>query len=164
VNPKIEELFANHSRPQILIPLSYFGQALEQWVARWQKGIKRVNSPTAFIFLPAFMSLTFTEDNIDPVLLAMDPTFAFLQNVKAASASGPSPSASASGSNSPSLDSPGSNEEDTMDQSPDTPVPSGSNVTAPLVAFGRLVKRQTELTEQSTVAFDQFCAVSLWLS
>ncbi|KAJ7259292.1 hypothetical protein C8J57DRAFT_1515365 [Mycena rebaudengoi] len=105
------------------------------------------------------MSLTFTEDNIDPVLLPMDPTFAFLQNVKAASASGLSPSASASGSNSPSLDSPGSNEEDTMDQSPDTPVPSGSNVTAPLVAFGRLVKRQTELTEQSTVAFDQFCAL-----
>ncbi|KAJ7246687.1 hypothetical protein C8J57DRAFT_1523393 [Mycena rebaudengoi] len=107
------------------------------------------------------MSSTFTEDNIDPALLAMDPAFAFLLNIKATSASGPSLSgqASASGSSSPSMDSPGSNEGDTMDQSPDTPVPSGSNATTPLVAFGHLVKRQTELTEQSTVAFDQFCAL-----
>ncbi|KAJ7752334.1 hypothetical protein B0H16DRAFT_1459930 [Mycena metata] len=88
------------------------------------------------------MSDTFSDANIDPALLALDPTRMLLHRVR--STPNPNPPEERM-------------EDDDLPETP--PVPPGSSATRPtsLVAYGRLVKGKTNLSDASTVLFDQFC-------
>ncbi|KAJ6629390.1 hypothetical protein B0H10DRAFT_2208792 [Mycena sp. CBHHK59/15] len=101
------------------------------------------------------MSDSFVDANIDPQILAMDPVAQMLQMLRA---SAPGDGAIAPGPMSPAVN--GSTGDDNMDQDiPGTPTafnfaPLGMSSMA---AFGGMVKHQINLTDKSTVAFDQFC-------
>ncbi|KAJ6567791.1 hypothetical protein B0H10DRAFT_1928643 [Mycena sp. CBHHK59/15] len=99
------------------------------------------------------MSDTFTDANIDPQIRAMNPAAQLLQMVRTRAATAP-PQGSPSG---------GSEDDEFMDQDLPANPPLQSAAynsignSSTLVSFGRLLKRQFKLSNQSSVAFDQFC-------
>jgi hypothetical protein len=102
------------------------------------------------------MASSFTDENIDPSLLTMDPNMDPAQKLMARMRANP-PSLT--------LNLPPPNDEN-IDNNDQLDLPSSiaiPNLSAPsnssLVAFGRLVKRQVNLSDASSVAFDQFCQV-----
>ncbi|KAJ7847524.1 hypothetical protein B0H13DRAFT_2091842 [Mycena leptocephala] len=88
------------------------------------------------------MSSTITDDLIDPQILAMDPTQRILARVPNTPVSTPPP---------------GNDDDMEEDGLPNSPPMPDLNQNASLVAYGRLVKRQANLSDASAVAFDQFC-------
>ncbi|KAJ7302617.1 hypothetical protein DFH08DRAFT_977745 [Mycena albidolilacea] len=101
------------------------------------------------------MASSFTDENIDPSLLTMDPNMDPAQKLMARMRANP-PSLT--------LNLPPPNDEN-IDNNDQLDLPSSIaipiNLSAPsnssLAAFGRLVKRQVNLSDASSVAFDQFC-------
>lgn len=99
------------------------------------------------------MAESFSNDNIDPRLLALDPTNNILARIR-------------NGTARPS-EAPSPRDED-MDNEEDLDLPLGpsnndNGGTPSLVAYGRLVKRKLNLSETVAVALDQFCQVNLWI-
>ncbi|KAK7012708.1 hypothetical protein R3P38DRAFT_2549979 [Favolaschia claudopus] len=92
---------------------------------------------------------TFTNENIDPALLAMDPAAQLLAQLR--SGSGPS----ASAINSPNA--PHDDDEDNEMPPARITFPGSNNS---LAAFGRLVKNQLKLSENSSVSLNQACQLS----
>ncbi|KAJ7691616.1 hypothetical protein B0H17DRAFT_1201033 [Mycena rosella] len=98
------------------------------------------------------MTSSFTNENIDPQLLALDPTQILLARIR----NNPT---TADATPEPPLPEGGNREDAEMLAAPLLPTVSSTTSTPSLVVFGRLVKRKTELSDSSSVAFDQFCQV-----
>ncbi|KAJ6622402.1 hypothetical protein B0H10DRAFT_903727 [Mycena sp. CBHHK59/15] len=100
------------------------------------------------------MASTFTDKNIDPNLLALDPTNDILACIRN------------NRTTPPVLDPPPalpSGDGDDVDEDAQMPLvsllphSSNSNSASSLVAYGHLVKHKITLSDTSSVAFDQFC-------
>ncbi|KAJ7044425.1 hypothetical protein C8F04DRAFT_1174855 [Mycena alexandri] len=89
------------------------------------------------------MAHTFVDSNIDPTLLAMDPTAVLLAQMRTTPNETPSPDTPSGGNN---------------EDPPATPPMLGFSAegSSSMVAFGGMLKPQLKLTEKSMVVFDQF--------
>ncbi|KAF7362701.1 hypothetical protein MVEN_00619400 [Mycena venus] len=94
------------------------------------------------------MSTFLNDDNIDPTLRTMDPCAQMLAQVRMGGlpTSPPVPSGSTN-----------DDDDDNMGQDGQTPPVNLLPSSISLVSFGNLIKRKVKLSENSTIAFDQFC-------
>jgi hypothetical protein len=97
------------------------------------------------------------DENIDPSLLALDPTNDLLARIRSGSSS--APGTPPAGDDDDTQDVPQDSSNQGTEPPSNTADGSPSSSSSSLVAYGRLVKRKMNLSETTSVAFDQFCEV-----